>query len=317
MYWFILIVLVTIATFRPISSTPDSWAYEELFNDLDSPIALLLEPTFHIIARFVHLFSDDVHLLFLVYALIAVSLKMYVFRHSDFFVFLPLLIYVSNYYILHDLIQIRAGVASGFFLMAIKPLAEGQKKKVVKLFICSILFHYSAIALLPLLLINNDNLSKNWKRLLLLTVPFGYFIYFLHIDIFSLIPIPFFQEKMESKVAARDAGIEADINVFNLVFIVRILVFYYTIRFYGLIKEYNKYISIELKMMAISLFCFPALSSMPVFAFRLSEFYGVVDIFVYSSIFYTIRPAQVAKCIVVTMATSLLAINILYSHLIV
>ena len=67
--------------------------------------------------------------------------------------------------------------------------------------------------------------------------------------------------------------------------------------------------------MGMSLFTFPALSSLPVLSFRVSELYGISEIILFTSIYYTIRPAWLAKTIVITIGVALFCINVFYSEL--
>lgn len=306
------VMMVLIAALRPIDSTPDTSNYEQIFHDRDD---LLMEPTFQILAYIINLFSDNVHWLFLVYAILGISLKMFAIEKCSDCLYVSLLIYFSNYYLLHDLVQIRAGVASGFLLLSLKPLCEGKKRRVLLLYLLASLFHYSALVLFFLLFFSN-NLTPIGRWFWGGVALAGYIVYFLQIDFFALIPLPFFEAKMEAKELARDIGIESEINVFNVLFLIRVFVFYYILLFYDTIKEYNQYISIELKIMALSLFCFPAFFSMPVFSYRLRDLFGIVDIMVYSSVFYMLRPQVVAGGVVVLMSMVLLMLNIFYNNLI-
>lgn len=85
---------------------------------------------------------------------------------------------------------------------------------------------------------------------------------------------------------------------------------------YDLIKEHNKYLPLMIKLMALSLFSFTALSSLPVLAFRISELYGIVEIILFTNIFYTVQPKLLAKIIVITISITLFCISVFYNGII-
>lgn len=84
---------------------------------------------------------------------------------------------------------------------------------------------------------------------------------------------------------------------------------------YDLIKDHNFYFPIMIKMMGLSIFSFAALSSLPVLAFRVSELYGIVEIVLFTNIYYTIKPEWVSRCIVMFIGITLFCINVFYNKL--
>ena len=117
LFFLIGLVLIFVAGFREIGLDPDSVNYENTFrNYFKNGTDEMIEPSFLLISYILGLFTDNVHMLFLLYAIFGVSLKMFAFRKMSEFYFVPLLCYISFYYVLHDLTQIRAGVVSGIFL---------------------------------------------------------------------------------------------------------------------------------------------------------------------------------------------------------
>ena len=159
-YYALCIVLVLTAALRPIGFDPDSEAYEQTFRHLaNASDDMLIEYSFVLICNALRPFADDVHLVFLFYALISVPLKFYAIQRLSPWLFLPLVIYFGNYFLLHDYIQMRASVASGFFLLSIKPLSEGRRWNAALYFLIAMLFHYSFAALFVLLFLNNKPLT--------------------------------------------------------------------------------------------------------------------------------------------------------------
>ena len=104
------------AAFREIGVDPDSQNYAALYqNPYSSNITDHIEYSFILFATILNSITDSPHAIFLVYAIMGVSLKMFAFKkYSDHYI-LMLAIYLCYFYELHELTQIRAGVASGFF----------------------------------------------------------------------------------------------------------------------------------------------------------------------------------------------------------
>lgn len=311
-------ILIILATVREVGADRDSLSYEYLFIHYDDPnFTGALEFTFVWLSRILYSLFHDVHAIFFVYALLGVTLKMTAIRRLSKLYFLPLLIYVSYYYILHDLTQIRAAVASGFFLLALSYQIKGRKWIAFILIVCATFFHYSALCLFPVLLLSDKDISKRGKIIWSCIVPIGYIIYFLHINIITTLPIPFITSKVETYQKLAESGrFGTEINVFNIVFLVRILILYYNLYFLDIIKEKSPGANLIVKIEAISLACFPGLAILPVMAFRVGELYGIVDVIEMTYIFYTVKQEYIGKAVVSVIAFVQLFVNIFYNDLI-
>ncbi len=314
-YFILGVLLITVAAFRPIGIDRDSLNYENLYRNNDSQ---LVELTFIWISNFVKRFFDDSRVLFVIYAILGVGIKLYAFPKLSKDLFLCLIVYLSNYYLLHDMTQIRAGVASGIFLLAMFYLASGKKIVYLLCTLIAILFHYSAIVLLPLIFLDNKPLSKRKRYLLISFVPFSYMIYFLNLNLVMILPVPYLQEKLEVYQRLNEKGILGDdINVFNVLFLIRVVVYLLLLYKYELISTYNRYSSLLLKVMGVSIVSFIVFYSLPVVSFRISEMLGIVDVILYVSIFYVFKPRYLSNIIVLFISLILLVINLYYNELIV
>lgn len=253
--------------------------------------------------------------LFIVYAFLGVSAKVYSIRLFSKYVFLSMLVYISHYYVLHELTQIRVGVASGFFLIA---LYYSAQRNLIRFLIFTIIagyFHYSAFLALPLWFIFNDQRRIMWYPLL---IPVGYIIYFAGSSVIVNIPIPYIQEKVRIYEELRDLGFDDTdkINVFNAIFLMKILIFYVLFFFRKKIEDQNPYIFLLLKVYGISLFAFTALASIPAFAFRIQELFGVVEILLFPSLAFIFRDKIFGYTLVILIALIVLSIDIFYGKLI-
>lgn len=84
----------------------------------NNDISISIEPTFEIIS---YLTNFNERIVFFIYAL-AVSIKFLAIRQISKFPFLSIFTYISLYFVLLEMTQIRAGVAIGIFLLSIKDI---------------------------------------------------------------------------------------------------------------------------------------------------------------------------------------------------
>lgn len=310
-YILFAIVLIAFAGLRPIGMDKDAENYEYAFNAIDDTvIELLYEPSFRLIATFSSRFSNDVHSLFLIYALLGVSIKFIAIKKYTPCLFTAMFIYLSNYYMLQELTQIRVGVAAGIFLFAIEPIAERKYVKSVCLMLLAVFFHYSSLLMLiPLLFLSNNEMSGKTRMLWAAIVPFSFFLLAMQIDIFRL-NIPLIGGKIEYYTTGKDS--QDPVTIANKLYWAQSAIYLFLLYFHNTIKDYNRYFPIMIKIMGVSLVVFALFASSPIMAFRTNEFYGVVSIILYSNIIYTMKPfwfAKVFLTIVVLTIFSILLFN--------
>ena len=305
--WFsfilIAICLMMYAGLRPVGFDRDSHNYETAFMHPDSSLSdISYEPFFLVICRSLSAVSSEVTVLFMFFALLGVSLKLYSVKRLTPLFFLPLLIYFSNFFILHETTQIRAGIASGLFLFAIKPLSEGAKMRTFVIILIASLFHYSALSLLPLLFLNNKGISTIGKIIYACLVPLCFLLYVLDLDLLTAIPIPFVTDKVEGYKMASEFGNVNKESILNPFPLMKMAVFLYFLYFSETIKEYVPSINLIIKILGCSLLVYFAFSSVKIISTRISELYGVVEIVAYPCIVFTIRPKVVGTLLVCIMA---------------
>ena len=312
LYFLMGFLLIVIAGFREVGLDPDSENYEYTFhNFFKSNSGDMVEPSFLVISYILNLFTDNVHVLFLLYASFGVTLKLYAFRKASSLFFLPMLCYISFYYVLHDLTQIRAGVVSGIFLIALQLISEGKKRNALILLLAGALIHYSSLALLPILFLNNKPIGKKMTILLALAIPIGYFVYFSGGSILMNPSLPFIGNKLAIYQAAFEKGkMTVGINIFDPLHLFNIVLYYYMLFFKDTISKFCQYFPILLKTFAIGLALYSALAFLPVLALRTSQLYCVVNILLFSYIVYTFKQKWIGISMVVLISFILLYVSI-------
>ena len=312
------VIFVLITGFREVGIDRDSENYEYFFKNYDDPLLLLnVEFSYLWISKLFNAISQDVHLVFLFYAFLGISTKWYAIPKLSPTWFLPLVIYLGHYYIVHDFTQIRAGIASGLLLIAIYQIIRQQKKVAFVIMLCALFFHYSSLIMFPLLFLNNKEMRQKELLFLIGIIPICYILYFMKINLLTTIPIPYISDKIEAYSMLTERGLKGfdEINVFNLVFIVKIIIFIYIAYFYKTIKYYNENVSILLRIQALSIYSFIIFAFLPVLSFRISELFGIVDLIVYPCVYYTVKQSYVGKLITATVGVILLLINVFYVEL--
>lgn len=306
------LILMLVAGFRNEADMPDYENYVIMFQQQEF---INIEPAFVLISNIIYsLFGPHPIYQFVFFAILGISLKFNAIKNLSELWFLSLLIYLSNFFILHDMIQIRAGVASAFLLLSVKPIYNRDWKRFLLFSILGFLFHYSAILIFPLWFLG----IKARKRVLLFSLPVAFLIYFSGIKLITTIPISVVQNKFMIYQTLIELGNEESIliNVFNGVFLAKIAIFYFLLSKYDLILSNNKYVPILMKIYCISLVSYLVLAVIPPVATRISELLAIVDILLIPFIYYTFKPHLFSKLIVIFVGMCFLLINLFYVKLI-
>lgn len=297
-------VMILIAGLREIGLDPDSENYEYSFHHYYQSSEMgMVEPSFTLISAVLNVFTDNVHLLFLVYAFLGVSIKLYSFKKNLQCIFVPMMLYISFYFVLHEMTQIRAGVVSALFLLAVYHIAKKEKRKALLLIIVGSFFHYSSLALLPTLVFGNKDFNRKGSILIALLIPLSYLIYFGGISMLLNTDIPLIGNKLAIYQQAMEKGkMTVNINVFDPVHLVSVMLFYYTLYFRKTITAFNENYNVVIKIVAIGLFLHTSLAFLPVLALRISQLYCIVNIFLFSGIVYTFKQTWMGITVLVLLS---------------
>lgn len=294
-YLFILffVLLFFIAGFRPVGLDRDSENYAravQSFIITHNYNFITIEPSFYLIVNVSKfLFDDVVRGVFILYALLGVSLTLYAIKKNSSFPLLSLIVYSCFYFVLHEMTQIRVGVAGAIFLLAIPDIVNRNLKSFLIKTALATLFHYVAIIMLFIYLIN----SKHNKQLFYLFLPLiGILCAITNVGRFFLMSIinflpEFLSYKINIYLALHEMGIFTEINVFNLYYSSLLIIYYFAIIN---TNKFKKEIDVlQIKILGWMLFTFYSFYFLPVFAFRISEFLGLVLIFILPDLISIVR----------------------------
>jgi hypothetical protein len=308
------VILFLIAGLRAEGVTRDYENYLYAYNNID--ISSRFEPTFTIIAFFVKYIFNKPIFLFIIYAVIGVSIKFIAIKQLTNLILLSALLYLSNFFLLHEMTQIRVGVASGILLLCIKPLYERNFKRFFFLVVIAVSFHYTAVVILPLWFLKPISLKKKFY---LCVIPFVYLLTLNGLTVGFLIehvPIPQVQSLYSMYQLQIESGEGDVINLFNSLQILRCAVLFLLIYFSELLVLKNKYSFLLIKIYTIALACFVLFSDIPVISFRISELLSIVEIVLIPLSIYIFKEKRMASLLPISIGFIMLIINLFYVKLI-
>ena len=310
----VVVVLTLMAGLRPIGIDKDSWQYYAYYlGKFDD----MVEYSFILISDIVRVAFGDVRGVFFIYALIAIPLKCYVFTKLSNEIFLLLGVYMSNFLILHDMTQIRVGAAMAFIFLGFYYLTQGRRWPCFFLILIATAFHVSAVLMLAILIFRNVEL-RSWHRIVLALIPFlALTSVFFDVNVSTLIPIEFIQSKLEVYEDLKEKGlVEAEkINIFNAAIMLKIAVFYFLLWKYDVVKQYCPYLTLLLKIFALSYVCLGVFNFLAVLACRINELFGFVEILMVPLIIYAISPKYVARVLLLIYMVGIFLLNVMYAEL--
>lgn len=280
-FWLIVLLLIAIAGFSGNISR-DHESYISSYYLVINGKLKISDISFKIISLLVDKLFHKPLFLFIIYAILGVTLKAIAIKRLSEFWFFSILIYFSFYFFLHELTQIRAGVASAFILMSIPYIYEKNPKKFFLYAGAAAVFHFSALVLLPFYFLKRDKIHT-WYFFL---IPFGYLLHFLNVNLSSLIQLINI-DIINYKYVLYTHNVENQkINIFNVLMISRYILCGLFLWKWKLLREKNPYSVILIKFYIIAGFIFIAFADIPGVAFRVSELLEIVEIILIPYIIY-------------------------------
>ena len=131
----VFLLLVAIASTRQWLGTRDTQNYIDNFNGFNG-FSGQFEPGFELLLWVVRLFDGNAIYFLFFCAIIGVGLKFIAINKYSTLVHLAIITYFAKYYFLHEMVQVRAGIAAGIFLVGIRympyktPPLSLQKKRI-------------------------------------------------------------------------------------------------------------------------------------------------------------------------------------------
>lgn len=310
------LLLICVAGFRGSHVDRDYLTYVSYINDLDNKSMIMIEPTFFLISYVSLLTINPPLTLFLIFAIIGVTLKFKAISELTEFWFLSVIIYFSYYFLVHEMTQVRIGVSSGILLLSVKDIYNRKFPAFLLKIVIGALFHYSFLIFFIFYFINPQKLKPIFFYALIVL---GYVVHysgFNTISLLKIIPIYFIQVKIDNYLLLMGEGSFLDINVVNILMIYRIAFMGVLLWKYELLQKANKYAIILIKLYSWSLFFLVFLARMPVMAFRVNQLLCIVEIILWPFILYMVREKYLAVIIVVLTGLGMITIELVYNQLV-
>lgn len=300
-------------------------SYKKIFDTIGNPVDYftnyrylsVFEPFYYLIPATYKLWHLDSYVpLFVFFAFLGVSFKLYsIWKLSDT-IGLAVITYFSFFFILHEMTQIRVGIASGLLLLSFKFIHERKYISFLAIVFFAACFHYTALLFLPLYFLSAEKLNKKlWYMILIIP----YVMYFFGLDfikILSFITVGVFAEKLKIYQDMLDLGQFSDkVNILNVRVLIQLVLTLVFLFYADLLQTKNKYTFLLLKSLIISLSLFILFVNLPVFAFRFQELFGVVQIIIYPFVFYLFKEKYFGMFIVIILALLTLLFNLFYLQL--
>lgn len=260
------------------------FSFDMIYQDKNPVYLAVFEPGFFLIVYSVRSLIEINYglVIMLVYAFASVFIKIFSIKSLAINPYLVILIYFSHFFFLHEMTQIRIGLATAIFFVSISYYLKGNLKAYVALILLATFFHYTAFLYLGVLLFKRDSFNRYFYFSIIVVSIILVFIKVPLIGFLNNIESNQFSSKIENYAIAAEYASEK-INVLNAVTIFNILCCIYLI--VAVLPDgfsNDKRLSLFLKCNIFSIFFLSFLSGIPSIAFRISDLFGVLSMFTFA-----------------------------------
>lgn len=296
LYMFLVlgIVLVFIACMRP-SYMPDYENYEYAVKYGSDRF----EPMFYVIRKLTMIFTDSHYFLFFVYSFLGCLIMIYTIIRDSYRPWLSFLLWISVYFILHEMIQMRQAVAISIMIFSIKYIYIRDCKKYLLLWLIALSFHYSSIMFFPMYFLSS---KKTYSKFYILLLIIGNVLVALNLDfsnIVKILNIGALNELFYIKTHDVEPFPPIYFNIRHIIQIFIALFFWFQI---GKIRNRYNYAVLYLKFYTIGLFFYMLFYSIPDIADRLSTIFITTEVMLLPLVCMLMRPQIIANIIVILIA---------------
>lgn len=321
---FLLLALTFFVGFRDITVDRDYKTYLNNFyiithfsNPGGTGILPLFEPGFVLIVDACYnLFTSNYAIaVMVVFAWLTLSLKFYVIRKLAINPFLVILLYYSYFFLYQEMTQIRNGLACSLFFLAVLCYLNKHRSVALLFILLATTIHQSSILYLLIFLIDARSFNApKYIFIFLAGITFG-LIRLPILALFSNVNLGDISNKLATYQQLTQVGFVDDVNFFNVINIVNILVTAYIIYHVVRYKISDYKLILFLKFNIISIFIFGFLVDFSSVAFRITELFWVYFVFLFSYLTNLLPFKKMNIFIVVAIAFLYFYINIFYVEL--
>jgi len=298
LFWFSILGLVLFVGLRGEEVGFDYSVYKQAFAEYDS--IHLMEPGYVLLNKLIAPFGSFSLLLFIM-ALGAISMKSFFISRYSPYIFTGLLVYFSTAMLINDMGQIRFGMAISFALLSFNSAIKEHKWRMWIFWGLALMFHYSAVIVLPALLLRNYRFSPR-QLIGLLIIGFSFFA--LNINSILLSIAPFLPAHVAFKIQfytfyTDTFGEKLGLNISLLLrFLILGLFFYYKDSF-----KSEKTANVFFNLYFFGIFIYLIFNGNAEFAIRTSGYFKILEL-VILPIFIQLGKTRVDKLIIWTLVVA-------------
>lgn len=258
-----------------------AFSFMNYYSDMFTP--KMMEPMTVIIVVFCkNIFENNYNhqIIFFIYALFAIILKMLFFsKYSDNkYIWLSVLIYISSYFLVQEMTQIRAGLSAAILLFSLSDLYNKSYFKFLTKVLLASLFHYSSLIYLLLVFVNIENVNKSKIFWLILS----FFIFaILGVNQFVIGNLSFgYGNKITAYVdlsnIVKSPAYRIYFSCFNIKTLFIVYVLFNLIKYQKNLVMHNKQTVLFIKVLFLGLLIQIGLSGFDEMSLRFSDFFYLV-----------------------------------------
>lgn len=322
--FFCFVVLVLFAGLRDVDVSKDGENYVAGFQTMGPPLEyftnfddwFFFEPTYYLFPSILRIAFPVLYvfLVFVLFAIIGVHVNLNGLFRLSLFPILSVVVYYSHNYLLHELTQIRVGVACGFLLLSTYYHYHKNRFAFVISIMVALLFHYVALLTSLIFFLKSSTFSRK-KALFILFGAMAIAVVRSDLLITPLLQLNFvFILKLVKTLQGMDEERNA-INIFNVAFLMNFAILIWVVLKAHVIKKKNKYAYLAIKIHMLSVVLYFLFSAISMVAFRLYEFFGIISIITVPFVVHTFRIKIFSYCVVFFYALGVMAINLHVSEL--
>lgn len=286
---------------QPFGYSPDYLQYETFFYDVKNYFeyayeANRFEPGFFFSSFLLGKLVDSELAIYGILAAISASIKLsYAFKFSEKNMYLWVLVFFAfKYFPLHELTQLRASLAAAFLSVSFYFLTVDSKKTAGFFCVIAVLFHYSAIMILPFLFLPRLELKKTIGLAAIIFL----LLYFISEYLIDIAGVSFSVFELYEKSGFS----QKELNIFSPVFFPEFfMIFVSLVMWQRLTDVMRQVVMIEIMGFAV----FYAFSSYGVVAVRGRELFSIFWIFFVAQIPRRLTYLKIAIVIFVFSSISL------------
>lgn len=236
--------------------------------------AFFIEPTFYILSKLSLLLTGGDVFMFLIYAVLGVSIKLYLSKAVSKYYWFSASIYISYFFFLQDFTQIRIGVAMSFILLSTFCFYEGRHLNAGLLFVCAVCFHYSTAFFLPFYLLFYFNSARFALALYLLCCVF-LILFMLGVSLTQgLLNVvsSMFIERLRFYIENALAGEGGEISLVRVLF--HFILLTPPVLLFDRVKKQSSFLSYAVIVHLCGLIILLSLHDLQVFAYRISDIFN-------------------------------------------